>query len=325
MRIWGLALALTLVAATTTARADDSFDSLAANAQVLTAVDVAGMAWAFTAACDQGDGPTTRLCRQVRDRRAAALRAGSWMVDAEPGAFDIGAWDPDAKAVLLQLTGCIACVTPIAGLYIVSSKAPPAFVDGKATAAGIHQAARSFGNQAAADAWRTNAAAARGQFIITISPANGGMFELDGHRGIAVEIIGFRVYQPCDGAIVCASPSAIAVAADKTACGKIVEDVPTRAVDPTAGLPATLTAEDLKVVMRPVSLAAKDCFDNYGVPGKAKLTYTVTGAGSISAYEQTGDFVDTPTGRCVDKVAKSVTFPAVKKSSFTFSYPINVQ
>ena len=326
MRIWGLALAsaATALAAAPAAADDATFDGLATSAQRLTTADLQGAAWALTATCGDGDSPTQRLCKAVRDRRAATLRAGTYLVDAERGAFQVAPWDPDAQASLLELRGCVACVTPIGGLYVVASKAPPNFNGDVATAASLHQGVRSFATQAAADRWAAIAADARAQFIVRIGGDHAGLADLDGHRVLGVEVLGYRVYQPCDGAIVCASPKAAAVAGDPSTCGKVVEDVAVK-VDPRASLPATLTPEDLKVAMKPVTEAARVCFDDYGVPGRAKLIYTVSGAGAITAYEQTGDFIDTPTGRCIDKAAKAVTFPAVKKSSFTFTYPINVQ
>lgn len=327
MRTWGLALtaAASTLAMVAPANADDAtFDGLAATAQRLTTADLQGAAWALTATCAEGDGPDQRLCKAVRDRRAASLRAGTYLVDAERGAFQVGAWDPDAQASLIELRGCIACAAPLGGLYIVSSKVPPSFAGDVATAASLHQGVRSFTNPQLAERWAAVAADARAQFIVRLGGDHAGLAELDGHRVLGVEVLGFRVHQPCDGAIVCASPKAAAVTPDPSTCGKVIEDVPVK-VDPTANLPATLTPEDLKAAMKPVTAAARACFDDYGVPGKAKLIYTVSGAGAITAYEHTGDFVDTPTGRCIDKAAKAVTFPAVKKASFTFTYPINVQ
>lgn len=333
MRIRGCALAVATVAvafvSTPKAQADGSFDDLARTAGRLDGADLAGAAWALTAACDQGDDMSQRLCRVVRDHRLAALRGGTWLVDAEPGAFTISPWDPDAKAMLLNLTGCVACAKPVGGVYVVSAKAPPSWTGDVATAVGVHQAARSFPNQGAADRWRAQAATARGQFVIKLAAAKGEQAGVvtgeDGHRVLAVDILGFRVWQPCDGAIVCASPQAGAMPAEPAACGQIVEEVAPDPAAQTAALPATLSPDDLKTVLKPVAAAARTCFDDYGVPGKAKLIYTVAGAGTITAYEQTGDFVDTPTGRCIDKAAKAVTFPAVQKASFTFTYPINVQ
>jgi hypothetical protein len=326
MRTWGTVLAMLvgLGAAAPAASADDTFDDLASRSPVLTAKDLEGMVWALTAACDQGDGPAIRRCKQVRDRRAAELRAGTWTVDAEPGAFAIGEWDADIHAVPLTLTGCIACVKPIGGLYIVSNKAAPSFIDDVASAAGVHQVTRPFDDEQSANRWRARAAGVRSQFIVRIAPAAGGMWEREGHKGIAVEILGFRVYEPCEGAIVAASPSAAPLPPDQAACGKIVDE-PVHDTGPKIVLPEMLTPDDIKHAMKPVVTASKACYDNYGVPGRAKLIYTVSGAGAITAFEQTGDFVDTPTGRCIDKAAKSVTFPATQKKSFAFTFPINVQ
>ncbi|MEZ4401830.1 MAG: hypothetical protein R3B06_17510 [Kofleriaceae bacterium] len=326
MRTWGLAMAAAaaIVLTAPAAHADPTFDELAAQARPLSSADVAGLAWALTTPCTDGADAAQRLCRAVRDQRAAALRAGTWLVDAEAGAFSIGEWDPDAKAALIQLAGCVACTKPVGGLYLVSNKTAPSWNGDVAIAATIHQAVRAFPTKLAADKWRAVAADAHAQFVIRLLPA-GGMFERDGHRGLAVEILGYRVYQRCDGAIVCASPAAQPVAVDASTCGKLVEAVSPTVVEVKPDLPAALTADDIKTVMRSVTEAAKVCFDDYGVPGKAKLVYTVTNAGTVSAYEQSGDFVDTPTGRCIDEAAKAVTFPAVKKKSFTFTYPINVQ
>lgn len=326
MRTWGLALATTigLTALAPAVAADDSFDDLAGRAAVLTAADVVGVAWSLTAACDQGDGAAIRRCRQIRDRRAKALRAGTWLIEAEPGAFAIGPWNPDTSSVPLTLVGCVACAQPVGGLYIVSNKAAPTFTGQVATAAGLHQVERPFPDETAANRWRRRAAGVRTQFVVRVAEAAGGLWERDGHKGLAVEILGFRAYEPCEGAIVFASPTAAPVAADQASCGKIVDEV---VVDtgPKVVLPATLSPDDIKSTMKVVVAAAKVCFDDYGVPGRAKLIYTVTGAGAIAAYEQTGDFIDTPTGRCIDKAAKGLTFPATKKSSFAFTYPINVQ
>ena len=38
-----------------------------------------------------------------------------------------------------------------------------------------------------------------------------------------------------------------------------------------------------------------------------------------------GEFVDTPTGKCIDKAAKAVVFPKSKKKKFGFSYPLTLQ
>lgn len=326
MRIWGPALAVTLglAAVAPAATADDTFDDLAGRAKVLAPADLAGMIWALTAPCDQGDGAAIRRCTAVRDRRAQELRAGTWLVAAEPAALSIGDWSEDTQSVAVTLSGCVACAKPIGGLYIVSNRAAPTFDGDVAIAAGLVQELKGFPDEAASVKWRKRAAGLRAYFVVRIAQAAGGLWEREGHKGLAVEILGFRVHEPCEGAIVVASPVAQPLPADQAACKQIVDDAPVD-TGPQEVLPAMLTSDDIKATMKPVVAAAKACFDNYGVPGRAKLNYTVTGAGAIAAYEQVGDFVDTPTGRCIDKAARSITFRRTQKASFAFVYPINVQ
>jgi hypothetical protein len=128
---------------------------------------------------------------------------------------------------------------------------------------------------------------------------------------------------------VCASPPSGKGPTDSKTCGEsVVEGEPTDTPpvkDEGPELPAQLDAKDIKIAMKPVVEASKACFDTYGVAGSAKMIYSVSGDGSILTYEQTGDFVDTPTGKCIDKAAKAITFPKSKKKKFGFTYPLALQ
>lgn len=336
MRTWGVAVAtgsicfIGLNLAPRAARAEDatSFESLATTAVPLSRADLGGLVWALTSKCDDGDDLAQRQCKAARDGRLAEIKGSAFLVDGDAAAFSIGEWKADTKSVQVTLRGCIACVAPVGGLYLVSSKAAPSFRGGTAEAAIVHETARSFKDEGQAKRWATRLGSLRSQFVVKLTVAGGGRWERDGKTGLAFDVLGFRVYDPCDGGIVCASPTSGKAPADKKTCGEsVVEgEVKQPEVKPDEPvLPAQLDAKDIKTAMKPVVEAAKACFDTYGVPGSAKMVYAVGGDGSVLTYEQIGDFVDTPTGKCIDKAAKAVTFPRSKKKKFGFTYPLNIQ
>ena len=336
MRTWGIAfltsgaiLGLGLLAATP-ARADDtkSFESLAKDADALSRADVAGLVWALTATCNDGDELTQRQCKAARDTRAAVVREATFVVEGDGTAFVLGAYKADTKSAPITLRGCIACAEPVGGLYIVSSKAAPSFKGATAEAAVVHETARAFKDEASAKRWATRVPQLRVEFVVKIAAASGGMWDRDGKKGLALDVLAFRVFDPCDGGIVCASPPSDKGPTDSRTCGESVVEGEPKADEPKAdepALPAQLDAKDIKNAMKTVVEAAKGCFDTYGVAGAGKMVYSVGGDGSILTYEQIGDFVDTPTGKCIDKAAKAVTFPKSKKKKFGFSYPLTLQ
>jgi len=340
MRTWGIVIVTCLGAAATPALAEEpkTFEALAGGARTLSRADLAGLTWALSAPCTDGDDLAQRQCKAVRDARAAVLRGETFVVDGDAAAFTVGEWKADSKSVPLVLRGCVACVEPIDGLYVVSAKAAPTWKSGTAQAAVVHETTRTFKDEAAAKKWAARATTLRTQLVVRLAAAAGGTWERDGKRGLAVDVLGYRVYDPCDGDVVCASPASGKAPTDRKACGEAVVEgaapaAPADGEAPVAApkepkapaLPAQLTASDIKASMKPVIDAAKACFDTYGVAGNGKLSYIVAGDGSVLSYELTGDFVDTPTGKCIDKAARAATFPKVKKARFAFTYPLSLQ
>lgn len=204
-----IAIAVAVVgAAAREAAADPTFDDVARGATRLTRLDE--LVWAVTAPCDAGDALQQRQCRQLRDRRAAQLAAAPLRIDAEPAALEIGAWDAARKSVAIRLVACVRC----AGIDVGGRRWRVVGAMTRGQPATLHDTARVFPDAKAAEAWRALLGRARVELIVAL-PARP---RPAGAATLAVDIIGWRIIDPCDGAIVAASPSSAAVAPDKAAC-----------------------------------------------------------------------------------------------------------
>lgn len=338
----GFAVLLTLVFCFTgTAWAEDeeeeaeadskqSFDDVSKGATRLDRDGIGGILWSLNASCDAGDDLEQRQCKAVKAARAKRVVGKSFIVPGDASAFVVGAWDSKKQSVALTLSGCVACAEPIsiAGkpLYVVSNKAAPSFKGAVAVAATIHETNRQFKTEEDAVKWRTEVVPRlKTEFVVTIAGEN-AKWKRDSKEGIAVAIVGFRVYDPCDGGIVCAYPKSSKAAVDKVACGDAVvegeADKKPKEVKPKEKIPEELTAAQIKVAMKPVKEAADQCFADYGVAGDAKLHVTVAADGAVVSVEVKGDFASTPTGTCLEDAVKATSFPRTQKSKQSFKYPI---
>jgi hypothetical protein len=287
--------------------------------------DVERVVWALTATCEKGDDLTRRHCRVLRDAAAARLKGATLVVDAAPGAVELGAFDPATTSSALVVRGCVSC----AGVdsegkkwHVVTNNGAPQVSGDKVQAAAVHEGARTFKDAAEAKAWQASVLPRlRTQLVIKVLEAN-YTWKRESAEGIAVQILGFRTYDRCDGSIVAAKPESDKGPADKKACGAVAEVKPEKVIDPKAGLPAELSKDQILTGLRPAIAEAKACYDTHGVAGDAKVKVTIGGEGTVVEVKQTGAFVGTPTGDCIEAAIKKATFPKSKKAKTTVSYPV---
>jgi hypothetical protein len=302
-------IAVSLVALPIAAHADDTFESRAAQAKPVRHVD--DIVWAFTAPCDKGDDTQQRQCKALRDRRVAELTGATLLVEADPDALDLGAWDAAKKSVTVTLSGCIRCkgVTTDGKKLYVTGGAPK--VEDKAVhAPALYDTARQFQTGEVANAWLKAVAQHRVELLVKI-PAK-PRWTQSGLEGVQLDVEGYRVTTPCNGTVVIANPQAANTPPDKAACA--------------AGGAAVLalTPELVAEAMQAPLSVIKVCAKKERASGKAKLELTIADDGSLAAYEQTGDFVGTPTGKCIDAAMKGVTFPRSAKPKTKIGFPLTL-
>jgi hypothetical protein len=207
-----------LMSISTLAHADDSFEAKAQGAKRVQHLD--SVVWALTATCDAGDDTQQRQCRHVRDARLAELAGATLLVDGEHDAFQVGNWSQAKKSIPMTLSACIRCGgVEVEGKtwYIVALGMPFHFEGGKLKAGTFHDNARTFPDEGSATAWAKAAAHARVQLLAKIPPKP--RWTESGKTGIALDVVAYRVYTPCDGAIVTSNPPSGPAEADKNQCG----------------------------------------------------------------------------------------------------------
>ena len=304
--------ALTLVAiliAPAVAHADATFEAAAASAKRVRHVD--DIVWAFTAACDKGDDTQQRQCRTLRDRRAAELAGATLLVEADADALELGAYNAAKKSVSVTLTGCIRCkgIASDGKTFHVTGGA--AKVEDKAVkTTALYDTARQFQTAETANAWLKAIAQRRVELLVKV-PAK-PRWNQAGLEGVQLDVQGYRVTTPCNGTVVIANPQAGNTPPDKAACaagGAAVVALTPELIDET--------------MVAPMSVI-RVCAKKEKAAGKAKLQLTISDDGTLAAYEQNGDFVGTPMGKCIDDAMKGVTFPRSAKPKTKIGYPISL-
>jgi hypothetical protein len=320
------------------ARADAKFEQLAKDAiRVGDPAEVAALLWTATVDCTRlTDDMARRECEGVRESRAAKTAGKTFLIEGDSTSFWIGAYDATKKGMPIGVRGCIACGEPVdiggERKYLVTNATGMTIEGGALKGPEVHKAFRKFPDDASAKKWSdTVVPRLRTQFIFKI-PERPAAWNQGGAKGFAVELVAFRVYDPCDGTMVCANPPSEAEKADKAQCkggdpsntdiegdgGKKEPEV-VKPVEPV--LPDKLDASDVQQAMKKAQGQVDGCYATYGVPGKADLIIEVLGDGTVKNVKLKGEFEDTPTGQCIVDAVKKATFPKFKAPSMSIKYP----
>lgn len=338
-RIWGIVAAVALVGVMVGTASAEKFEEAASGAvEVRSPEAFAAILWSFNADCTKSASDMERRqCEGIKAARRAQVEGNTYLVDGDAKAFVVGDYDKKTKSVELKLLACVACVTALdvdgARHYVVGAKGKTEVAGGSVAGPQIHVTSKAFKTAALANKWKNNSVPRlRTQFLVKI-PAKANTWKQGSVGGYKVDVIGFRVYDPCDGKVVCASPQSDKGVVDKSSCGDdVVSDIPEDDPEPRVDdkpkgpvIPNRLSTDQIKAALAPATLAAEKCFEAYGVAGKAWFKITFSSEGALMSAEQSGDFKGTPTGDCIQKAVDVVTFPESKKKKTTVKYPFNLR
>lgn len=336
-------LALPLASSTTSwaapakgkAAADD-FGAMAKNAKVIHGGDgVSALFWSQEASCaNRKSDLLRRQCEQVKAQRRADVADQTYLVEAGSSALDLsteaGALGKDGKKeptkVTLTLRACVACDDQDGAIILGSGKHT---VKGKKVeAAELATSTRSFDRPELAEHWQTYVASRlRAQFIVKL-PARVDKFKAGGRDAYKVEVLGYRLYDPCLGEVLSADPTSQRAPQDAKTCEGTPpppEEEKVVVKTPEVQHPDRLNTQQITEAMAEVTAQAKVCHEAYGIDGLATFKLVIGGNGKLKKAEQTGDFLGTPTGICLDKAIQLAKFPKSKKKETPVTYPMMLQ
>jgi hypothetical protein len=310
----------------------DSFEKLARGA--VKTNDVATLLAPFIDSCGGDMRELDRArCRGTTTFLRKKLPQQTFIAQSnDPAAIEVSGYDAAAKGYHVALAGCLACTEPMS----IGSRHEPRFVTlatpdkgAGSLAAGVQvgKSVVTFDDFAAAKRWaEVQKPFLRAEFLFQ-PQAEGSDFTVGMAPGIALKLVGARVYNRCTGEIVLSQPPATGFA-DRPPAGH---------QDPacqTVGQPQPMSDAELAADKRPEELSKAainetmekirpkfyDCFQKFRIPGALVLNYVVGGNGTVQSVQIGSTFAGTPTGSCATEVAKEMRFPAFKHERQTFKY-----
>jgi hypothetical protein len=181
-------------------------------------VRVDDLAWSLTASCETGDDLQQRQCRHVREASAKELAGKTLLVDAK-AEVEVGAYSAAKKSVPLALAGCVDCGgVLVEGKQLVITGGTPTFDGGKWKTGKQLDTARQFNDESAAKQWIAAVGKSRVQLLVKVPEKV--KWTIAGKEGLGLDIVGYRVYLPCEGTIIASKPESANVDPDKRACSK---------------------------------------------------------------------------------------------------------
>jgi len=220
-QLLALAVLVNLTVLAAPARADESFDQ-----QAKKAVEVVGgpeglgaLFWSQLAQCKADDDFTRRQCEGVREARRARVAATTFLVTAD-GALDPEPFNEKAMSIDVGVRACAACGgVELAGerRYIVG-RGDVKLVGGRVRAASLHTGTMTFKTRAEGKEWVAKVAPRlRADFLVRI-PGKLESWSEGGAGGYRVDIVGYRVIDPCKGQVLWSNPPAGNIPAEPDAC-----------------------------------------------------------------------------------------------------------
>jgi hypothetical protein len=275
-------------------------------------------------------------CRSTTTYLRKKLPQQTFLAESnDPAAIEVSGYDGAAKGYHLSLAGCIACTDPMP----IGRSREPRFVtlatpdkSAASLAAGVpvSKSTVAFDDFAQAKHWaEVQKPFLRAEFLFQ-PQAEGSDFTVGMAPGIALKLVGARVYNRCTGDVLVSKPPSTAMAdrpgpghEDPSCAAKPNTDVDTASPPPAAveNRPSQLSQALIADAMAKIRPQVFACYQQLKVAGMVELSFVVAGNGTVQSVTVAPAWRGTPTGVCVREAAKDAHFPAFQLDEQKFTYP----
>jgi hypothetical protein len=316
MRTW-FSIAVTLLVWVGTARAQRAmFEDLRADAQKVD--DLPEVVRPYIEPCNDKDDEARRQCEGSRRFLQDHLRTVrmTMLIDK---ALDVQSYQGKSKSVPVTVRGCVTCEPlgiDVDGQKVWIGVGPKAEVAKRQIPVAIEKIKEW--QQLVAPQLRTEMIFGLANKAVAGAPA--------GAKSLAVEIIGWRVFNRCTGEVLFSEPSSkdkAEVTGEAKAECPTPEEPPKVAAQPTAPdhRPPRLGRYEIEQALAVMKPKIKACYDQYEVAGRADVVLDIQNDGILQAAHVKGTFEGTPTANCLLQALDGVKFPAFKSRKQTVEYP----
>jgi hypothetical protein len=330
----GIVLAIVLGPVAAHAAAPGTADSYESRARAaVPAPDLPTLLSAFVESCGAEMRELDRArCRSTTAFLRQRLPSQTFVVTSnDPAAIDVSGYDAAIKGYHLVLAGCIACTEPmpIGPQHLprfVTLNAPDKGAESVASGVTVSKSTVAFDDFEAAKKWADNERPFLKAEFLFQPQATGADYTVGMAPGIALKLVGARIYNRCNGEILVSKPPSVGFA-DRPPLGKADAGCVTAAkaavAEETArddARPDQLSKAEINHIMGAIRPRLYSCFEKFRVPGALVLNYVVGGNGTVQSVQVGSTFAGTPTGTCALEIAKEARFPGFKRERQQFNY-----
>ena len=201
-------LSLAFVLAAVSPAGAQTFDSAASDAtSVYDLGDLAALFWSQDAACEKRESDLARRqCEAIRKARSAQIASTTYLVQGQGNPVSVAKPSAKAKALTLDITSCIACGDD-ADVIVVGGRTRGRKAN--LSAPTLKKVAWPVEDADAAEHFRAYVAPRlRSEFLVKVAGKGAGKTKAAGDKDVyVVNVVGYRVYDPCRGTVIASQPS----------------------------------------------------------------------------------------------------------------------
>lgn len=267
-------------------------------------------------------------------RRTLPHRTFAFTSD-EAGVVTVSDYDAAVKGYHVALAGCVACTKPVTlgqakEPRLVTLKVPEKDADSLTKAVALSRNTFGFDSLAEAKRWLdVQRPFLRAEFLFQPQIV-GDVWTFGAERGVALKLVGARVYNRCTGDVLVSKPPSTTMAErpgaghEDPACAAATKAAAAAAAPPPPAaddLPSQLSKTSIADSMAKIRPQVFACYQQFKVPGTLELIYIVASNGTVQSVAVGPAFAGTATGTCAMQAAKDAHFPAFKLDEQKFTYP----